>query len=176
MARAPVALGVAAGGAIASWTAYDKRTCHPMRKRSNYADFVHDSRVRLLNLVLPPSTSLSLQEMRQFSGHRKEEKMYFGCRGWVYDASDSASFRGSYALWAGRDATYSLATMSLKPEDANRQDRWLDSQLSANELETLEGWETYFGEKYRRVARLKEYDQQNANGGCPLPPHMRGVC
>ena len=52
--------------------------------------------------------------------------------------------------------------MSMKPEDANRTDRWLDSQLSPKELEVLEGWERYFSEKYLRVARVAEYDEQRA--------------
>ena len=106
--RSAAAICSVGGASVASWAVYDKLTCHPMRKYSKHTDFAIDSATRFRNLVLAPSTKLSLKELRRFSGFRKgreAENLYFGCRGWVYDASSSDSFRGAYIFWAGRDAT-----------------------------------------------------------------------
>ncbi|CAN4125605.1 unnamed protein product [Withania somnifera] len=57
---------------------------------------------------------------------------------------------GSYAMFAGRDASRALAQLSFKPEDLNGN---LEG-LSDAELEVLQDWEYKFMEKYARVGQL----------------------
>jgi uncharacterized protein YcsI (UPF0317 family) len=49
--------------------------------------------------------------------------------------------------------------MSLDTRDAGRTDRWLDSELNAQELDALTSWKRYFAEKYYQKGRLLEYDR-----------------
>ena len=150
--RLPVAATLGIAGPLA-WLVYDTQTCHPMRrltKRSSgtrIKDFVRTSVVRLHNTctrleVLGQLRHITLDELGRLDGRgtaadggtKKDEPLCFGCRGWVFDASSSDTFRTAYSGWAGQDATYALAAMSLRPEDAGRQDAWLDSQLSSKQL------------------------------------------
>ncbi|MCD7464709.1 hypothetical protein HAX54_053275 [Datura stramonium] len=57
---------------------------------------------------------------------------------------------GSYAMFAGRDASRALAQLSFKPEDINGNLKG----LSDAELEVLQDWEYKFMEKYARVGQL----------------------
>eukprot|EP00931_Biecheleriopsis_adriatica_P009503 TRINITY_DN11057_c0_g1_i2.p2 TRINITY_DN11057_c0_g1~~TRINITY_DN11057_c0_g1_i2.p2 ORF type:complete len:144 (+),score=43.03 TRINITY_DN11057_c0_g1_i2:48-479(+) len=86
--------------------------------------------------------------------------MYVGILGKVYDVSDSRNFEageGYGDLWAGRDATYALATLSLEKKDANRLD-WEMSQFNEGQLKALAAWSTHFEKKYPVVGFLKEYE------------------
>jgi predicted heme/steroid binding protein len=80
----------------------------------------------------------------------------FGVLGVVYDVSNSESFqdKGGYSMFAGHDATYCLAKMSLDKIDVGRSGE--DIVYSEKELEDLKGWVRYFDEKYVRVGRLEE--------------------
>ena len=157
------------------WGIYDVRTCHPMRKlkiKRNFAsarEFAGESVIRLFNTGVQrgiiPQRPMTLQELEQLDGQGPDGKdgtLCFGCRGRVFDATDSEMFRSAYSTWAGKDATFSLATMSLDVRDAGRTDRWLDSEFSVSELDALTSWERYFAEKYYQRGRLVEYDRDDA--------------
>ena len=142
-------MSVAVGGVF--YIGYDYSTCHPMRK----LDYdMKGALIRLNNIVrnVFPARTFDLQELSQYDG--SSGKTYFSAEGLVYDVSESEMFRDSYALWAGKDATISLAKMSLAPEDANRLD--LDV-LNDDDYKTLRSWSHYFGEKYYIVGQLKEF-------------------
>lgn len=64
---------------------------------------------------------------------------------------------GSYAMFAGKEASRALALLSFKPEDinGNLQD------LGPEELQILEDWEFKFIEKYPKVGQLVTPDQQS---------------
>lgn len=84
-----------------------------------------------------------------------------GVCGVVVNVSASQSIRpgtaGYGALWAGRDATYSLATLSLKPEDASKSDYKL-SDFTDEQKKALAGWYKHFTTKYQIIGRMREYD------------------
>lgn len=65
----------------------------------------------------------------------------------IYDVSTGAEFfgpSGPYRVYAGHDATYCLATMSLKPADLDRFQYILDD----DDLQCLADWVAYFRVKY----------------------------
>lgn len=84
-----------------------------------------------------------------------------GVCGKVINVSTSQSIKagnaGYGALWAGREATYSLATTSLKPEDVEKMDYTL-ADLTPEQRKALAGWYKHFTTKYVVVGSLKEYD------------------
>jgi predicted heme/steroid binding protein len=140
-----------------------------MRKwavKSKPGEFLAGSCVRCCNCIKLASpfangSPITLAELRHFDG-TGDVSLYFGCRGRVFDASASEVFRKSYSQWAGQDATYALAVMSLNPKDSSRTDRWLDADLTKDQLETLESWERYFSELYPIRGRVVEYDTARA--------------
>lgn len=58
--------------------------------------------------------------------------------------------QGPYSLFAGRDATRALASMSFDPIDLTGD---LEG-LSPDDLEVLQDWEEKFKERYPRVGHL----------------------
>uniref|UniRef100_A0A7S4PUT4 Cytochrome b5 heme-binding domain-containing protein n=1 Tax=Alexandrium monilatum TaxID=311494 RepID=A0A7S4PUT4_9DINO len=115
----------------------------------------------------PTGESLAARAMRaQASGRFTCETLgefngdfcppYVGVCGLVYDVGDSANFdkeddsvgHGYGALWAGKDATFALAKLSLRPEDANRVD-WALEDLSGDELAVLGAWAAHFSARYK---------------------------
>ena len=56
-------------------------------------------------------------------------------------------------------------------QDSNRTDKWLDSQLSPDELKSVKEWQKYFHQKYVIKGRLKEY--ADAAGPTENPPPAR---
>uniref|UniRef100_A0A7S4PW86 Cytochrome b5 heme-binding domain-containing protein n=1 Tax=Alexandrium monilatum TaxID=311494 RepID=A0A7S4PW86_9DINO len=123
----------------------------------------------------PTGESLAARAMRaQASGRFTCETLgefngdfcppYVGVCGLVYDVGDSANFdkeddsvgHGYGALWAGKDATFALAKLSLRPEDANRVD-WALEDLSGDELAVLGAWAAHFSARYKEVGLLVEY-------------------
>merc|ERR1740117_318453 len=154
MQRLGVGVGIA-GGALSTYIGYDYATCHPMRKLKYN---VGGAFVRLHNTLLGGGTrSWSLTELTQFDG-KGGRPTYFSAKGTVYDASSSETFKSAYGMWAGRDATVCLATMSLSPNDVGRTD-W-DTALSQKDLETLDDWIRYFDEKYLIKGSLREFHKQ----------------
>mmetsp|Transcript_16059 Transcript_16059/g.38016 ORF Transcript_16059/g.38016 Transcript_16059/m.38016 type:complete len:173 (-) Transcript_16059:144-662(-) len=101
--------------------------------------------------------AFTLETLATFDGTTMPS--YIGVLGKVYDVSESSNFQagGGYGdLWAGSDATFALATLSLERKDRNRLD-WEMSQFNDGQLRALAAWKRYFDLKYPVVGTLKEY-------------------
>eukprot|EP00439_Symbiodinium_sp_Y106_P028304 s3360_g3.t1 len=99
----------------------------------------------------------SMEMLAKFDGTTMPS--YIGILGKVYDVSESSNFQagGGYGdLWAGSDATFALATLSLEKKDRNRLD-WTMEQFNDQQLKALAAWKRYFDVKYPVVGTLKEY-------------------
>ncbi|XP_060183622.1 membrane steroid-binding protein 2-like [Lycium barbarum] len=93
------------------------------------------------------------EQLWGYNGADSEKPLLIAIKGHIYDVSTSKMFYGpggSYAMFAGRDASRALAQLSFKPEDINGN---LEG-LSDAELKILQDWEDKFMEKYARVGQL----------------------
>jgi len=105
---------------------------------------------------LPPGGVFDLEELSRWDG--KQLPMCIGVCGVVLDVSSSANFVPDFGygkLWAGRDTTYAMATVSLKDYDANKLDFKLED-FNEDQFKALAGWYKHFTTKYRAVGKLKE--------------------
>ncbi|KAL8201111.1 hypothetical protein R6Q57_012450 [Mikania cordata] len=96
---------------------------------------------------------LTLHQLQQYDGTDPSKPIYIGVRGRIFDVSTAKSFYGpggSYALFAGKDATRALAKMSKNDEDVIGS---LDG-LTEKELGVLADWERKFEVKYPVVGSL----------------------
>ncbi|CAD7974377.1 unnamed protein product [Amoebophrya sp. A25] len=99
----------------------------------------------------------TFETLRNYDGDK--DRMYIAVCGKVFDVQDSDNFRCDFGygkLWGGRDATYSLAMLSLKPEDAAKLD-WKIDDLPDQNKESLKSWLDHFTKKYTVVGTMKEY-------------------
>eukprot|EP00392_Amoebophrya_sp_AT5.2_P005591 g5600.t1 len=104
-----------------------------------------------------PEKEWTFASLKEYDG--ETNRMYIGVCGHVFDVQQSDNFRPDFGygkLWGGRDATYALAMLSLKPEDAARLDWSLGALADANK-ESLKSWLTHFEKKYEVVGKLAEY-------------------
>eukprot|EP00923_Selenidium_pygospionis_P056611 GHVN01098795.1.p1 GENE.GHVN01098795.1~~GHVN01098795.1.p1 ORF type:complete len:186 (+),score=13.41 GHVN01098795.1:203-760(+) len=101
----------------------------------------------------------TLEELAAYNG-TKGARIYVSIRGVVYDVSlQGREFYGpggSYHLFAGRDATMALATMSLEPSVLDSKD-WQANELPLLEKETLASWIEKFESKYAVVGYVDGY-------------------
>jgi len=105
---------------------------------------------------LPPGGVFDLKELSRWDG--KQLPMCIGVCGIVLDVSASDNFVPDFGygkLWAGKDTTYAMATVSLKAPDANKLDFEL-SDFNEDQFKALCGWYKHFTTKYRAVGTLKE--------------------
>lgn len=96
---------------------------------------------------------LTLDQLKQYDGTDPSKPIYISVRGRVFDVSTGKSFYGpggSYAMFAGKDASRALAKMSTRDEDVIGS---LD-ELTDKELSVLADWERKFEAKYPIVASL----------------------
>jgi membrane-associated progesterone receptor component len=110
--------------------------------------------------------SAAVQAVLDAAKGRVDRPLLIGVNGKVLDVGyGGTSFYGGsgpYSIFAGRDITRALATMSLKPEDVDASDACpLDKVLeglSDKEVKIMRDWETKFIEKrkYPVVGRLVE--------------------
>jgi predicted heme/steroid binding protein len=110
---------------------------------------------------LPPGGVFDLQELSRWDG--VQLPMCIGVCGFVVDVSSSGNFVPNFGygkLWAGKDTTWAMATVSLKAHDANKFDFQLDD-LEELQLKSLAGWYKHFTSKYRTVGTLKELKNWN---------------
>lgn len=89
-----------------------------------------------------------------------DPKIYIAVKGTVFDVSNGAGFYGPggpYANFAGRDASRGLALNSFDPNVLTPLNEPIDvlDGLSALEIESLDGWEEHFQNKYRVVGTLE---------------------
>jgi len=100
-----------------------------------------------------------LDKLAKFNG--AVNPLCLGVCGKIVDCSSSENIKyneGAYGtLWAGNDATYSLATLSLEKKDVNKFDFKL-SDLTAEQHKALAGWYKHFTTKYNVVGTLKEWE------------------
>jgi membrane-associated progesterone receptor component len=86
--------------------------------------------------------------------------VYLAVRGQVFDVSSGRNFYGPggpYENFAGRDASRGLACGSFDEDMLTKDlDGPLDtlSDLGAEEMDAMRGWEERFSEKYLIVGRL----------------------
>ena len=149
--------------AAASYVLYDYKTCHPMRQMKGYN--VDGALIRFHNTLIRqnilPTSTMSLQKLSKFDGSENHKaSIYFASDGWIWDVTKSESFQNDsnspYGMWRGKDATVSLAKMSMNKNDINRTD-W--EKLTSQDLESLKSWTDYFSEKYLIKGKLKEYTE-----------------
>lgn len=92
-------------------------------------------------------------ELRAYNGSDPNKPILIAIRGQIYDVSSSRMFYGpggSYAMFAGREASRALALLSFKPQDLNGNLEGLDD----SELQILQDWEDKFMDKYVKVGEL----------------------
>jgi predicted heme/steroid binding protein len=107
---------------------------------------------------MPEGGIFTMKSIEPFNG--VELPMCMGVCGEVVNVSSSGNIRpgaGYGKLWAGRDATYSLATLSLDANDANRMDFKLED-FTADQQKALAGWYKHFTTKYPVIGKMKEYE------------------
>ena len=106
----------------------------------------------LLSLALSQKLKLTVEELEQYDG--RNGKIYLACSGIIFDVTDSPTYqpKGSYGMFAGKDATVALAKYSfekkwltMRPEEAN---------LTEGQKKSVEGWKEFFAEKYPIVGEL----------------------
>lgn len=88
-----------------------------------------------------------------------DPRIYIAVKGTVFDVSQGAGFYGPggpYANFAGRDASRGLALNSFDPAVLTPLNEPIDllEGLSSSEIESLDGWEEHFENKYRVVGTL----------------------
>eukprot|EP00929_Paragymnodinium_shiwhaense_P007687 TRINITY_DN111596_c0_g1_i1.p1 TRINITY_DN111596_c0_g1~~TRINITY_DN111596_c0_g1_i1.p1 ORF type:complete len:308 (+),score=97.79 TRINITY_DN111596_c0_g1_i1:80-1003(+) len=108
--------------------------------------------------AMPKDGVFTIPLLGKFDG--LELPLCLGVCGKVVDVSSSENIKpgdGYGKLWSGRDATWALATLSLKSDDANRLD-FKVSDFTEDQHKALAGWYKHFTTKYPVVGRLKEYE------------------
>ncbi|KAD6453669.1 hypothetical protein E3N88_08375 [Mikania micrantha] len=111
---------------------------------------------------------LTLDQLNQYDGTNPSNPIYIAVKGRIFDVSTAKSFYGpggSYAMFAGKDATRALAKMSKNDEDVVGS---LDG-LTEKEIGVLDDWEKKFEAKYRITL-------SNVHATLPPPVHVsRGI-
>jgi len=96
--------------------------------------------------------TFSLDTLSKYDG-QNDSPVYISLKGTVFDVSsrkDMYGPGGGYNIFAGKDASYSLAKMTLAPEDTNK----FDCSLTEDEQNTLNKWIETYREKYPVVGKL----------------------
>jgi membrane-associated progesterone receptor component len=77
---------------------------------------------------------------------------YVAIKGTVYDVSGKDAYKpgGSYAVFAGKDASRALGMTSMKAEDVRAD--WED--LPEEQKKVLEDWQTFFSKRYNVVGKV----------------------
>ena len=129
-----------------------------MREMQGYD--VQGAFVRFHNTFRPSFTlpTMTLQELSNYDGSAStnNSKVYFGSDGWIWDVSRSQTFLESYGMWKGKEASVSLAKMSMAKEDINRTDF---EKLTDSEWKSLHSWTDYFVQRYYISGQLKDFPQ-----------------
>mmetsp|Transcript_53484 Transcript_53484/g.124585 ORF Transcript_53484/g.124585 Transcript_53484/m.124585 type:complete len:264 (+) Transcript_53484:62-853(+) len=100
--------------------------------------------------------TFTLESLQRWNG--VELPMLISICGIVVDVSPSENFIPTFGygkLWAGKDCTWAMATVSLKADDANRLDFSVED-LEEMQFKSLAGWYKHFTEKYRQVGTVEE--------------------
>lgn len=102
------------------------------------------------------------QTLLKFNGN-EDPKIFMAVRGRVFDVTRGAAFYGPggpYENFAGKDASRGLAKNSFDLECLTPMDQPIDllTDLTEEEIETLQNWEEHFENKYKVVGTLKNSD------------------
>lgn len=97
--------------------------------------------------------------LQKYNG-KDDDKVYLAVRGKVYDVTMGKQFYGPggpYENFAGRDASRGLAYNSFDPSVLTPIEKPLDTleDLSPEEKESLDNWESHFDGKYKLVGTLR---------------------
>ena len=98
--------------------------------------------------------TITESELSKYDGSDPSLPIYAAIKKRIFDVSSAQGFygpRGSYAVFAGKDASRALAKMSTKEEDAIGS---LEG-LTEKELKVLDDWEKKFEDKYPVVGFLE---------------------
>ncbi|KAH9026719.1 cytochrome b5-like heme/steroid binding domain-containing protein [Lactarius deliciosus] len=113
--------------------------------------------------IPPPKDDPFTQEaLKEFDGSDPAKPVYVAIKGTVFDVSrkrETYGPGGSYALFAGKDASRALGMSSLKPEDAVAD--W--STLEEKDRKTLDDWFAFFTKRYGIVGRVVDLPAAVAN-------------
>ncbi|CUM64318.1 uncharacterized protein PRCAT00001918001 [Priceomyces carsonii] len=98
------------------------------------------------------------EKLQKYNGS-DHPKIFIAVRGKIYDVTQGSAFYGPggpYENFAGRDASRGLAKNSFEMEYLTPIDAPIDSlnDLSELEIESLDGWEQHFENKYGIVGTL----------------------
>ena len=133
-----------------------------------------------------PTRGFALEDLKQYDGVT-QSRILIALKGTVYDVTKGKDFygpKGSYHIFAGRDASRGLAKMSLELDDVDNASL---ADLSLSELDALQGWCDRLAAKYAIAGHLivpieqRDYtlaELQDYNGTDetkPLLLVMRGV-
>jgi len=102
--------------------------------------------------------SLTLNELRHYDGSEPGRPLYIAVLGKIYDVSESADFYGAggpYEIFAGRDASRALATMSLELESVDNPTL---EGLKPDQEQMLHQWDSRLAAKYAQVGVLRTED------------------
>ncbi|KAG6739196.1 hypothetical protein POTOM_056783 [Populus tomentosa] len=92
-------------------------------------------------------------QLLQYNGTNPSNPIYVAIKGRVFDVTTGKSFYGpggSYAMFAGKDASRALAKMSKNDEDITSSLHG----LTEKEIGVLDDWEKKFEAKYPVVGRV----------------------
>eukprot|EP00918_Siedleckia_nematoides_P078882 GHVU01172702.1.p1 GENE.GHVU01172702.1~~GHVU01172702.1.p1 ORF type:complete len:202 (+),score=22.33 GHVU01172702.1:243-848(+) len=106
---------------------------------------------------------LTVSQLARYDGRSRipGNPIYISVMGVVYDVTSHPTGRdfygpgSSYNVFAGRDATYCLATMSLDGKMTNQLSSL--KSISISESQTLFNWVERYDSKYKVVAYLKGF-------------------
>ncbi|KFK26833.1 hypothetical protein AALP_AA8G299800 [Arabis alpina] len=97
---------------------------------------------------------ISEEELKQYDGSDPNKPILMAIKLQIYDVTPSRMLYepgGPYDLFAAKDASRALAMMSFEEKDLT----WDISGLGSSELQSLQGWELNFMDKYAKVGTLK---------------------
>lgn len=106
----------------------------------------------------PVQTEFTPQTLAKYNG-LDGNAVYLAVKGKVFDVSAGKAFYGPggpYENFAGRDASRGLALNSFDPSVLTALSEPIDSlsDLSTEEKESLDNWESHFENKYKVVGTL----------------------
>eukprot|EP01061_Rhynchopus_euleeides_P028835 TRINITY_DN4700_c0_g1_i1.p1 TRINITY_DN4700_c0_g1~~TRINITY_DN4700_c0_g1_i1.p1 ORF type:complete len:161 (+),score=33.94 TRINITY_DN4700_c0_g1_i1:619-1101(+) len=151
-------MAVACNGGLAAGLVYDFQNQHKLRlARGEWQPL--QAATRIVNLLNPYQPELGTEDLAQYDGV-DGRKLYFSAGGKVYDATNSDSFRAAYPQYAGNDATFSLARLSLESRDVGRTD-W--DSLTTEDLVVMDDWLAYFDQTLLCVGTLRDWRRPSEN-------------
>nr|GAT55727.1 cytochrome B5 [Mycena chlorophos] len=104
----------------------------------------------------PKDDPYTLAQLAEFSGSDPSKPIYISIKGTVFDVSRNTAVYGpggSYALFAGKDASRGLGMSSLKAEDAIPD----YAGLADKDRKVLDDWHAFFEKRYNIVGKVIDH-------------------